>query len=82
MTAFRFKFVICRYVWLPLWVLPAERGEGLEGSSRKKSEAEGTDSHEADTPADVVVRWHDMWRFSDFDREPNPKRDLGRVLHM
>lgn len=33
-------------------------------------------------PADVVVRWHDLWRFSDFDKVPQSIWDLGRLYHM
>lgn len=74
---------MCRYVWLPLWVLPSNTEETLEGYGRERSGEEGHDDSGAEqAPADVVVRWHDLWRLSDFDRVPHHRGEWGRVLHM
>lgn len=82
---------ICRYVWLPLWVLPNQntpqraRGAALgggNGAMLSGSDAQGRHPGGNVMPADVVVRWHDLWRFSDFDRVPKSRWEGGRLYHM
>ncbi|CAL8468327.1 g7867 [Coccomyxa elongata] len=79
-----------RYVWLPLWVLPVQntqqraRGAALAGGNNAMLSSDEQGRHPGGNvvPADVVVRWHDLWRFSDFDRVPKSRWEAGRLYHM
>lgn len=70
---------LCRYVWLPLWVLavpPAvqkrmqQREGGLEA---RLSRSPGMKPSLPPSQVDVVVRWHSIWQLSDFERVPNTR---------
>ncbi len=80
-----------RYVWLPLWVVPVQNTpHELEEADPRKGQnlgLQGSEGRSAQTggnvmPADVVLRWHDLWRFSDFDRVPKSRWESGRLYHM
>lgn len=82
---------MCRYVWLPLWVVPVQNSsDGIPGAVVRERQdimlvgKEGPGRHPGSSmmPADVVVRWHDLWRFSDFDRVPKLRWESGRFYHM
>lgn len=69
----------CRYVWLPLWVLDRN-----EWGSDKITSLPPAPGSMIGSPADVIVKWKELWRISDLDPTPEMKAPVhsATALHL